>query len=71
MSLVRQLVAILPLAYLLSNVFGLSAVWWAFPLSEIIALTMSFAMYRTIHRGMIAPLEQPLPELAGNPAPAN
>ncbi len=71
MSLVRQLVAVLPLAYLLSNVFGLSAVWWAFPLAEIIALTMSFAMYRTIHRNMIAPLEQPLPGFEGDPAPAN
>lgn len=40
-SIIRQLVAILPLAYIFSRLFGLYAVWWAFPLSEIIAVILS------------------------------
>lgn len=35
-SLIRQLVGVLPLAYLLGRVSGLDAVWFAFPLAEIL-----------------------------------
>ncbi len=37
LSVVRQLVAILPLAFLLATYLGLSSTWWAFPIAEIIA----------------------------------
>ncbi|OQB23456.1 MAG: Multidrug export protein MepA [Firmicutes bacterium ADurb.Bin182] len=38
MSVCRQMLAILPAAYALSSLFGLGAVWWAFPISEGVAL---------------------------------
>lgn len=42
-SLIRQLVGILPMAFLFARFFGLSAVWWAFPLAEILG-TLYFAL---------------------------
>lgn len=38
MSLVRQLFAILPAAYILGKAAGLKAIWFAFPISEVISL---------------------------------
>lgn len=37
-SLLRQIVLLLPLAWIGSRVFGITAVWWAFPLAEVGAL---------------------------------
>ena len=34
--MIRQLIGILPIAYILGKLFGLNAVWWAFPLAEIL-----------------------------------
>lgn len=43
-SITRQLVFLLPSAYILSLLYGLNAVWWAFAIAEIasLALTVSF-----------------------------
>lgn len=40
-SVARQLVIILPIAFLLSRTLGLHAVWYCFPLAEIIAVVLS------------------------------
>lgn len=49
-SLLRQLVGILPIAYLLSR-FGLIYFWWAFPIAEamslIISIFLALRLYRT------------------------
>lgn len=37
----RQLIALIPLALLLSRIGGLNAIWWAFPLSEILAVVIT------------------------------
>ena len=50
LSLVRQLIVLLPCAYLLSRFYGLDAVWWAWPIAEISALTMSFLFFRKTYR---------------------
>ena len=39
-AIVRQLVILLPGAFLLSRLGGLSAVWWAFPLAESFAVAL-------------------------------
>ncbi len=38
-SLIRQLIGILPIAFLLGRILGLNAVWYGFPLSEILGTT--------------------------------
>ena len=61
-SVLRQLVLILPSAWLLGHFVGLAATWLAFPFAEIFSFSLScffmFYMYRTV----IQPLEHPAAE---------
>lgn len=43
-SILRQAVIILPVSYFGAKFFGVSAVWFAFPISEIVAVTVSVFM---------------------------
>ena len=56
-SIARQLVVLLPTAYLLSLSGRLELVWWAFPIAEAVSLTLSIVFFRRICRTQIAPLE--------------
>ncbi len=47
-SLGRQLVVLVPAAWLLSRFLGLDAVWWAFPIAEIMSLLLSVAFMKLI-----------------------
>jgi Na+-driven multidrug efflux pump len=38
-TLMRQVVAILPVAYFLSKLFGLSYIWLAYPIAEVVGFT--------------------------------
>ena len=62
-SVIRQLFVILPVAYLFARVFGLSRVWWAIPIAEIVAVTVTTLLFRRIIRLKIKPLEAPEPQL--------
>lgn len=55
-SLGRQLVVLVPVAWLLSACFGLDAVWWAFPLAEIASLLLSVLFMIRVYRKYIDPL---------------
>ena len=55
-SLCRQLVALLPAAYLLSLSGDVHAVWWAFPIAEIVSTTLSLLFFARIYRQKIKPL---------------
>ena len=65
-SLVRQLGVLLPVAFLLSRIHGLDAVWWAFPIAELFSLTLSVLFLRRVYKREIAPLRSPEPELDQN-----
>lgn len=56
-SLVRQLVVLLPAAWLLSLSGRLELVWWAFPLAELSSVTLCVLFHRYIYRREIAPLK--------------
>ena len=57
LSICRQLVILLPAAWLLAQLTGsVYAVWWCFPIAEIVSLVICLYMYRTCDRKMIAPL---------------
>lgn len=47
-SLLRQMVLVIPLAYILSKTKGLDAIWWAFPLSELLALFLDIRYLRIV-----------------------
>ena len=57
-SVVRQLVVLLPSAFLLARFGGLSAVWWAFPFAELFSLTLCVVYMRHLYRSEIKPLEE-------------
>lgn len=49
-SIMRQLVVLIPAAYILSRIGGLDVVWWSFPIAEIISLTVTIIfMFRVYH----------------------
>lgn len=58
-SLVRQLVAILPAAWILGHFWGLGAVWYAFPFAEIFAFILSIFFMIYVRRSVIRPLHGP------------
>lgn len=46
-SICRQILVLVPCAWLLGRLYGLPAVWWAFPISEFISFVLSsFLLYR-------------------------
>lgn len=53
-SIMRQLVALIPAAFILSRLGGLHAVWWAFPIAEIISLTVSLIFLIRINKTIIS-----------------
>ena len=56
-SAIRQLLVIVPAAYLFARFLGLDAVWWALPLAEIAALTMCIIFLKHISEEKLADLE--------------
>ena len=56
-SLIRQLVVLLPVAFVLSKLGGLSLVWWAFPIAELVSVVLCVIYLRRIFRKEIDPLE--------------
>ena len=55
-SLCRQLVILLPAAYLLSLAGNVDLVWWSFPIAEVVSLVVSFVLYRKLFKAKIKPL---------------
>ena len=58
-SILRQLLALVPAAWLLSKTGDVNMVWWAFPIAEIISLIASALFLRAAFRGMEIRLSQP------------
>ncbi|QWT55357.1 MATE family efflux transporter [Christensenella sp. MSJ-20] len=54
-SMLRQVVIILPVAYLFSKI-GLSWVWWAYPIAEGVSLIASLLLFLKLYRAKIADL---------------
>ena len=40
-SVARQLVVLLPAAYILSKIGGVTLIWWSFPIAELMSLLMT------------------------------
>ena len=53
-SLVRQLLIIIPCAYIFARIGGVNMVWWAFPVAEVAGFTMSIMYTRRIRRTIIS-----------------
>ena len=55
-SIARQLVVLLPAAYLLSLSGKVQYVWWAFPIAELVSMLLSSLFMRYIYKKEIVPL---------------
>lgn len=55
-SLCRQLIVLLPAAFLLSLTGQVNAVWWAFPIAELMSLTTTTILFVRIYRQKLKPL---------------
>lgn len=52
-SLIRQLIVILPLAYIFAGIMGVNGIWLAFPLSEIVAGILTAFYFRKLYSSVI------------------
>ena len=57
-SIARQLVVLIPAAFLLSRTGVLRAVWWAFPIAEIMGVICTVSFFLHLYKTIIKPLEQ-------------
>ena len=57
-SIARQLIVLLPVAYLFAHTIGVNAVWWAFPIAEVVAFVVCLIMYRFVDRKYFKNLEK-------------
>lgn len=55
-SIVRQLVVLIPSAYLLSLTGNVANVWWAFPIAEIASVTLSTIFMTRVYKNKIKKL---------------
>ena len=55
-SLCRQLVVLLPAAYLLSLSGDVNMVWWAFPIAEVMSLLATLFFFTRIYQKKVKPL---------------
>ena len=56
-SLCRQMLVLLPAAYLLSLTGEVTNVWWSFPVAEVISLIVSLLLFWRIYSKKIKPLK--------------
>lgn len=57
-SICRQLVVLIPAAWLLSRTGEVSMVWWAFIIAEVASLALSLVFMARINRTVIVPLSE-------------
>ena len=61
-SIVRQLVFLVPIAYVLAR-YGASVgnddlVWWCYPIAEIASLLLTLCFFRQVYKSMIAQIPE-------------
>lgn len=56
-SICRQLMVLIPVAYILSIFLGINGVWLSFIVAEIIGLVVSIAIYLKVYSSRIRPIE--------------
>ena len=55
-SLCRQLIVLLPAAWLLSLSGDVNLVWWSFPIAEVVSLMVTVFLFTRIYRQKVKPL---------------
>lgn len=55
-SLARQLVVLLPAAYILAKIGGLDLIWWSFPIAELMSFLISAICLAMTYQKVVKPL---------------
>ncbi|MBQ7661067.1 MAG: MATE family efflux transporter [Clostridia bacterium] len=53
-SIARQLIVLLPVAYLLSLTGNIDNIWWAYPIAEVASLAVTLLLYLHLHKTVIS-----------------
>lgn len=56
-SVLRQIVILLPTAYFMSKAFGLYGVWFSFTISELVTLLMAILFYKEVKKSILSNLK--------------
>ena len=56
LSVCRQLVVLIPVAWLLSRTGNVNMVWWAFLIAEVVSVTLSFVFFARLDKKIIEPM---------------
>ncbi len=57
-AFMRQLVILLPVAYLLSLTGNIRNVWFSFPIAEVVSVTFSLLFYMRLRKNKIMPIQE-------------
>ena len=57
MSVARQLVVILPVAFIFAKLFGLTMVWYAYPIAEVVSVIVCIILLKRILKNKVDNLE--------------
>jgi putative MATE family efflux protein len=57
-SIARQLVVLIPVAYILATLGDVTAVWWAFPIAEIMSVIASLVFFIRIYKNTVAKIPE-------------
>ena len=52
-SLIRQMVVILPLSYLLAGIIGINGVWLSFPIAEVVGGILTVIYFKKLYNNEI------------------
>lgn len=55
-SAARQLLVLIPAAYLLAQTGKITAVWWAFPIAEVMSIIVSVTLFVMLYKKLIKPI---------------
>lgn len=57
-SFVRQVIVLLPAAWLLSLTGELSLVWWSFPIAEVVTIACTLILMARVNRKILRPMDE-------------
>jgi Na+-driven multidrug efflux pump len=57
-SIARQLVVLIPAAYLLAKLGDVTLVWWAFPIAEVMSVIVSVVFFVIVYKKVIAKIPE-------------
>lgn len=52
-SIARQMVVLLPAAYILAKLGGLTAIWWCFPIAEVMSMIMTIIFFGRVKKTVL------------------